>query len=93
MNYEDFYNISKKLHRLKDVARIASNTHLYRMSIMADGSKRGLDCGYAQASAKLFLLEEASFVDYIRDNMDIFSADFLAEVEALLDQSAAITPK
>jgi len=89
MNFEDFYNISKKLHRLKDVARTASNTHLYRVSIMADGSKRGMDCTYAQASAKLFLLEEAGFVDYVKDNIDIFSEEFIAELESLLEQAAA----
>ncbi len=88
MNFEDFYKVSKKLHRIVEVAKTASNTHLYRASIMADGSQRGMDCSYAKASAQFFLLEEAGFVDYIKDNIDIFSEEFVAELESLLEQAA-----
>ena len=88
MNFEDFYNASKKLHKMVEIAKTASNTHLYRASIMADGSQRGMECSYAKASAQFFLLEEAGFVDYIRDNIDIFSEEFVAELESLLEQAA-----
>ena len=39
MNFEDFYNASKKLHRIVEVAKTASKSHLYSVSAMADGCK------------------------------------------------------
>lgn len=93
MNFEDFYNASKKLHRIVEVAKTASRSHLYSVSAMADGSQRGMKCSYASAAAKLFLIEEAGFLDYLKDNIDIFSPEFVAEIEALFDQAATHSPK
>jgi hypothetical protein len=93
MNFEDFYNASKKLHRIVEIAKTSSRSHLYSVSAMADSSRRGMQCTYASASAKLFLMEEAGFLDYLKDNMDIFSSEFVAEIEALFDQAATHTPK
>jgi hypothetical protein len=92
MTFEDFYNFSKKLNQLVEVAKVASKTHFYLVSVLADGSQRGMDCTYARASAKLSIMEDASFLEYLKDNIDILSPELVSELESLFEATAS-SPK
>jgi hypothetical protein len=89
MNYEEYYLVSKKLERIVELAKLITGTHLFRVCKLADGSQKGMQCTYAQISSKLAVIEEASFLDYLKDNIDIVSPELIQQIEVLFENSGA----